>query len=97
MSTLNKIKLNDISQFSDDNEVCLALVGKYAKDYQANYQLSIIKNVCFINTQDDCTINIPNHYTFKFNDEAGPQTIDESQNTITVHGIANIFFHLKNT
>lgn len=29
MSTLNKIKLNDISQFSDDNEVCLALVGKY--------------------------------------------------------------------
>jgi hypothetical protein len=94
---LNKVKLNDISMFSDDNEVCLALVGKYAKDYQTNYQLSIIKNVCFINTIDDCKIEIPNHYAFKFTDSAGTHVIDESTNTLTIRGMTSLFFHIKNT
>lgn len=83
--------------FSDDNEVCLALVGKYAKDYQTNYQLSIIKNVCFINTTDDCKIEIPNHYAFKFTDSAGTHIIDESTNTLTIRGMTSLFFHIKNT
>ena len=94
---LNKVKLNDISMFSDDNEVCLALVGKYAKDYQTNYQLSIIKNVCFINTTGDCTIEVPNHYTFKFTDDLGAHVIDESTNTLTIKGITSLFFNIKNT
>jgi len=94
---LNKVKLNDISMFSDDNEVCLALVGKYAKDYQTNYQLSIIKNVCFINTTDDCKIEIPNHYAFKFTDSAGTHVIDESTNTLTISGMTSLFFHIRNT
>lgn len=83
--------------FSDDNEVCLALVGKYAKDYQTNYQLSIIKNVCFINTTGDCTIEVPNHYTFKFTDDLGAHVVDESTNTLTINGITSLFFHIKNT
>lgn len=94
---LNKVKLNDISMFSDDNEVCLALVGKYAKDYQTNYQLSIIKNVCFINTTGDCQIEVPNHYTFKFTDDNGAHVVDESTNTLTIKGITSLFFHIKNT
>ena len=94
---LNKVKLNDISMFSDDNEVCLALVGKYAKDYQTNYQLSIIKNVCFINTTGDCTIEVPNHYTFKFTDDLGAHVVDESMNTLTIKGITSLFFHIRNT
>ena len=94
---LNTIKLNDISQFSDDNEVCLALVGKYAKDYQTNYQLSIIKNVCIINTTDDCVIDIPNHKAFAFEDEDGRHIQSADNNKLAVQGIATVIFHILNT
>lgn len=94
---LNTIKLNDISQFSDDNEVCLALVGKYAKDYKANYQLSIIKNVCIINTTADCVIDIPNHKAFAFEDEDGRHIQPADNNKLAVQGIATVIFHILNT
>lgn len=94
---LNTIKLNDISQFSDDNEVCLALVGKYAKDYKTNYQLSIIKNVCIINTTDDCVIDIPNHKAFAFEDEDGRHIQSADNNKLAVQGIATVIFHILNT
>lgn len=83
--------------FSDDNEVCLALVGKYAKDYQTNYQLSIIKNVCFINTTADCTIEIPNHRVFAYTDEGGRHVQAADNNKLVVQGIATITFHILNT
>lgn len=94
---LNAIKLDDISQFSSNDEIALALVGKYSKSYANNYQLSIIKNVCFINTTGDCTIEVPNHYTFKFADDLGAHVINESTNTLTIKGITSLFFHIKNT
>lgn len=97
MSTLHKVTLNDISQFSDENEVCLALVGKYGKHYSTNYQMSIIKNVCFITTTDSCTIDIPDHYTFKYQDESGTHLVDKNTNSITISGVSSLFFHIKNT
>lgn len=97
MSTLNKVKLNDISQFSDENEVTLALVGKYGKQYSTNYQMSIIKNVCFITTTDSCLIDIPDHYKFKYQDESGTHIVDEDTTSITISGISSLFFHIKNT
>ena len=97
MSTLNKVKLDDISQFSDENEVALALVGKYGKQYSTNYQMSIIKNVCFITTTDSCSIDIPDHYAFKYQDENGTHFVDRNTTSITVSGVSSLFFHLKNT
>lgn len=94
---LNKVKLDDITQFSDDNEVCLALVGKYAKQYTSDYQLSIIKNVCFINTTADCTIEIPNHRVFAYTDEGGRHVQAADNNKLAVQGIATIIFHITNT
>lgn len=97
MSTLNKVKLDDVSQFSSNDEIALALVGKYAKQYAANYQLSIIKNVCIINTTADCVIDIPNHKAFAFVDEAGRHIQAADNNKLAVQGIATIVFHITNT
>ncbi len=94
---LNKVTLNDISMFSDDNEVALALVGKYGKQYSTNYQLSIVKNVCFITTTDSCSIDIPDHYKFKYQDDNGTHLVDENTNTLTISGMTSLFFHVKNS
>lgn len=93
----NQRQINDVSMFSNENEMCLALVGKYCKDYQAKYKLSIIKNVCFINTVADCVIDIPDHVSFAYDDESGRHICSESESKLAVQGIASIFFHLKNT
>lgn len=97
MSTLNTVKLDDVSQFSSNDEVALALVGKYAKQYTSNYKLSIIKNVCIINTLADCTIELPDHYSFAYEDEDGRHICSENENTLSVFGISTITFHVKNT
>lgn len=97
MSTLNTVKLDDVSQFSSNDEVALALVGKYAKQYTSNYQLSIIKNVCIINTNADCVIDIPNHKAFAYEDEDGRHIQSADNNQLVVLGIATIVFHIKNT
>lgn len=94
---LNAAKLNDISQFSSNDEIALALVGKYSKVYDTHYQLSIIKNVCFINTTADCTIEIPNHRVFAYTDEGGRHVQAADNNKLAVHGIATIIFHITNT
>ena len=94
---LNKVTINDISVFSDDNEVALALVGKYGKQYSTNYQLSIVKNVCFITTTDSCSIDIPDHYKFKYQDESGTHLVNENTNTLTISGMTSLFFHVKNS
>ena len=83
--------------FSDDNEVALALVGKYGKQYLINYQMSIVKNVCFITTTDSCSIAIPDHYKFKYQDESGTHLVDENTNTLTISGMTSLFFHVKNS
>lgn len=94
---LNKVTINDISMFSDDNEVALALVGKYGKQYSTNYQMSIVKNVCFITTTDSCSIDIPDHYKFKYQDDSGTHLVDENTNTLTISGMTSLFFHVKNS
>ena len=83
--------------FSDDNEVALALVGKYGKLYSTNYQMSIVKNVCFITTTDSCSIDIPDHYKFNYQDESGTHLVDENTNTLTISGMTSLFFHVKNS
>lgn len=93
--SLNKVHIDDISMFSDDNEVALALVGKYSKVYTSNYKMSIIKNVCFINTSGDCTIEIPDHYKFKFTDDLGEHVIDDMTNQLIITGVTSLFFHIK--
>lgn len=93
----NAAKINDISQFSSNDEIALALVGKYSKVYDTNYQMSIIKNVCFITTTDSCSIDIPDHYTFKYQDESGTHLVDKNTTNITISGVSSLFFHIRNT
>lgn len=94
---LNAVKIDDISQFSSNDEIALALVGKYSKMYSTNYQLSIIKNVCIINTTSDCIIDIPNHKAFAFEDEDGRHIQSADNNQLAVQGIATVIFHITNT
>ena len=94
---LNAVKIDDISQFSSNDEIALALVGKYSKLYATNYQMSIVKNVCFITTTDSCSIDIPDHYKFKYQDESGTHLVDENTNTLTISGMTSLFFHVKNS
>lgn len=90
--------INDVSRFSDVSEIADAMQGKYAKDYQQNYKLTIIKNICFVNTVTSCTIsNLPDHYAFTFHDNSGWHTISEGINDVAVNGIACFFFTIKNT
>lgn len=93
----NQRFINDVSVFSDEQELRNALLGRYCKDYQDKYKLSIIKNVCIINTLDDCTIEIPDHYSFAYEDEDGRHICSENENTLSVFGISTIVFHVRNT
>jgi hypothetical protein len=90
--------IDDISRFSDLQEVADAVAGKYAKDYQRDYKLTLVKNVCMINTVNDCTIkNLPDHYAFSFHDDDGWHTVNENINEISVKGVSCFFFTIKNT
>lgn len=90
--------INDVTMFSSLQEVADAAAGKYSKDYQKSYKLTIIKNVCFVNTVEDCTINnLPDHYAFKFYDDTGWHNINEGAKTVTVKGVSCFFFVIKNT
>lgn len=94
----SKFIVNDVSRFSDVSEIADAMQGKYAKDYQKDYKLTIVKNVCFINTVASCTIsNLPDHYAFAFHDDSGWHTIAEEVNDVLVNGVACFFFTIKNT
>lgn len=97
---LNKMIINDVSQFSDLAEVTLAVAGKYGKDYNRNYQMTMIRNVCFVITQGDCTIQLPDHYKFVYSDGVNGtdrHIVDEGTNEITVVGITSFFFTMKNS
>lgn len=90
--------IDDITRFSDLQEVADAMAGKYAKDYQKDYKLTLVKNVCMINTVTDCTIkNLPDHYAFSYHDDNGWHTVNENINEISVKGISCFFFTIKNT
>ena len=92
---LKRIQTNDISQFSDLNEVTVALVGKYLKYKDRNYCINFKGNLCFVHSWGDCETEIPKHYPFKFTDDNGEHTIDESTNNITIKGITQFFFTIK--
>ena len=92
---LNRIHTNDISQFSDLNEVTVALVGKYLKYKDRNFCMNFKGNLCFIHSWGACEIEIPKHYPFKFTDDDGEHTIDENTNNITIKGISQFFFTIK--
>ena len=90
--------MNDVTQFSDLEEVSKSLAGRYAKDYQKSYQLTIIKNVCVITTVESCTVNnLPDHYKFKFTDDNGDHIVEAGDNSISISGVTSIVFHVKNT
>ena len=83
------IIINDVSRFSDVSEIADAMQGKYAKDYQQNYKLTIIKNICFVNTVTSCTIsNLPDHYAFTFHDDGRNHDLrrDDDRNHALRHG-----------
>jgi hypothetical protein len=89
--------INDVTRFSNEQELADAMQGKYAKDYQKDYKLTLIKNVCFINTLRSCTIdNLPDHYAFKYYDTSW-HTVTEDTNKISINGVACFFFTIKNT
>lgn len=92
--------INDVSQFSDLGEVSVAIQGKYGKDFQHNYQMTMIRNVCFVNTTGDCTIQLPDHYKFAYFDGINGTTrhiVDENTNEISIVGITSFFFTMKNS
>lgn len=90
--------VNDISRFSNEQELADAMQGKYAKDYQKSYKLTITKNICFISTLESCAIkDLPDHYAFRFYDDDGWHIVNEGTNDVTVSGIADFFFTIKNT
>ena len=89
--------INDVTMFSTLQEVADAAQGKYAKNYQKSYQLTIVKNVCFINTVESCTIDgLPDHYKFKYTDDSGDHIVEPGNNSIFVNGVASLFFPIKN-
>lgn len=94
---LNKMIINDVSTFSDLAEACNALVGKYGKDFNHNYQMTMIKNVCFVNTTGDCTIQLPDHYKFAYTDDDGRKVVNEKTNEIEIKGITSFFFTMRNS
>lgn len=90
--------IDDITRFSNTEELAAAMQGKFAKDYQRAYKLTMVKNVCFVNTVASCTVkDLPDHYAFSYHDDSGFHTVNEGVNTVTVDGIACFFFTIKNT
>lgn len=96
MDIQNKIQINDVSQFSDINEVTLATVGRFGKYQDRTYRITIIKDVVFIHTWGETqTIELLSHYPFKYVDGDGEHTVDENEKSITVKGITNLTFVYK--
>lgn len=93
---LNNIKTNDISQFSNLKEVCLALVGKYLKLKERTYHISLKGDMCFIHAWGDCEIEIPSHQPFTYKDDLGEHFVDKDINKITIQGKSQIFFSINN-
>lgn len=95
---MKQYDVNQISQFSTNDEVCLATVGKYAKHQTFEYRLDIIKDVCMIHTFIDGleqTIEIPDHFAFRYIDDNGNHIVNENDKYITVTGISTISFITK--
>lgn len=92
---MKQYDVNDITQFSDINEIRLSTSGKYAK-YDTNcYRLDIIKDICFIHTFVDGyeqTIEIPSHLPFSYTDDNGKHIVKGDDNHIVVTGITSISF-----
>ena len=90
--------INDVTMFSTLQEVADAAAGKYSKDYQKSYKLTLIKNVCFVNTVESCTIkDLPDHYAFKYYDDSGWHNVNEGAKSVTVNDVSCFFFVIKNT
>ena len=87
-------EVNDISQFSDDKEICLSLVGKYAKYKTSEYRLTIIKDICFVHTFTDnkVTIEIPQHEPFSYLDKNKNWVNVVDERVIDVEGILSFSF-----
>lgn len=86
MALQNKIHINDVSQFSDINEVTLATVGRWGKYQDRTYRITIIKDVVFVHTWGDCDVELLAHYPFSYKDNLGEHTVDQDANQISVVG-----------
>jgi hypothetical protein len=89
---LNRIHTNDITQFSTLEEVNVALIGKYLKYKDHNYCINLRGNMCFIHAWDDCEVEVPKHYPFKYTDDDGEHLVDGDTTKFTVKGISQFFF-----
>jgi len=92
MAIQNKIQIDDVSQFSSNDEVALATVGRYGKYQGHGYRITIIKDVVFIHTWESCSVELPSHYPFKYKDDAGEHTVEQETKTIEVKGITSFNF-----
>jgi hypothetical protein len=88
----NKIQINDISQFSDESEVCLGTVGRWGKYQDRTYRITIMKDVVFVHTWADSQIELLAHMPFKYTDDDGEHTVDENANSISVKGICTFSY-----
>lgn len=89
---LNRIHTNDITQFSTLEEVNVALVGKYLKYKDHNYCINLRGNLCFIHAWNDCEVEVPKHYPFKYTDDDGEHVVNGDTTKFTVKGISQFFF-----
>lgn len=94
---LNRVHTNDITQFSDLNEVVVAITGKYLKMKDRTFCITIRGVTCFIHTWGDSKIEIPNHYRFKFTDDNGEHLVEEEITNIEVKGVSNFFFTINDS
>lgn len=92
---LNKIETNDVTQFSDVHELALALVGKYLKRRENNFQISVRGNMCFIHAWGSCEVEIPSHFPFSYTDDLGEHFVDKNINSITITGKCQTFFAIN--
>lgn len=92
MNLQNKIHINDVSQFSNAEELALANIGRWGKYQDRNYRITIMKDVVFVNTWGDCDIELLAHMPFRFTDNDGEHIVDENANQISVKGVSTFTY-----
>lgn len=89
---LNSININEVSQFSNIEDVSQAITGRWAKYQDRSFRITMIKDVVIINTWGNCSIELFSHYPFKYTDDNGEHTVDEDTKSIDIVGIATFSY-----
>lgn len=73
--------VDEINVFSPEGRMAVALQGQYCKEYTHEYYISIIKDICFLQSRIDGTVKLPAHKEFKYNGTLiGENTMELSMN-----------------